>query len=150
MNTIENQTFDEERALYNLKVTNVIGCRFEGAADGESVLKEASSIVVDKCSFSLRYPMWHNRALVLRDSHLCEPSPRAALVLRGRYHRAHPHRVGQGAARMQRLYPHRLHDKQPRIRLEVQRDMPLGRLARLRIRIFRLEGGQHFGTRFQR
>lgn len=74
MNTIENQTFDEERALYNLKVTNVIGCRFEGAADGESVLKEASSIVVDKCSFSLRYPMWHNRALVLRDSHLCEPS----------------------------------------------------------------------------
>ena len=38
MNTIENQTFDEERALYNLKVTNVIGCRFEGAADGESVL----------------------------------------------------------------------------------------------------------------
>lgn len=37
---IENQTFDEERALYNIKNTEVKNCVFAGPADGESVLKE--------------------------------------------------------------------------------------------------------------
>lgn len=31
---IENQVFDEERALYNLQDTTVANCRFEGPADG--------------------------------------------------------------------------------------------------------------------
>lgn len=56
---IENRTFDEERALYNLKDTIVKNCTFAGPADGESALKEAHHIEVADCSFSLRYPFWH-------------------------------------------------------------------------------------------
>lgn len=60
MNIIENKTFDLERSLYNLKDTKVINCIFQGVNDGESVLKEAKDIELEKCSFSLRYPLWHN------------------------------------------------------------------------------------------
>ena len=56
---IENQRYDEERALYNLKDTRVINCTFAGPADGESVLKEVRHISVEDTSFSLRYPLWH-------------------------------------------------------------------------------------------
>lgn len=72
MNTIENQTFDEERSLYNLKDTEVKNCVFAGPADGESVLKEARNISVKGCSFSLRYPLWHDRKFELIDSKLDE------------------------------------------------------------------------------
>ena len=72
MNIIEHKTFDEERALYNLKDTQVQHCTFAGAADGESVLKEARNVVVTDCSFSLRYPFWHVRGFKLVDSHLDE------------------------------------------------------------------------------
>lgn len=58
-NVIENKTFDEERALYNLKDTEVINCTFAGKQDGESVLKETRNISVKDCAFSLRYPLWH-------------------------------------------------------------------------------------------
>ncbi|MCR5199518.1 MAG: DUF3737 family protein [Saccharofermentans sp.] len=68
MNIIENKTFDKERALYNIKDTKVIGCTFAGPADGESVLKETRNIVVDNCSFSLRYPVWHARKYELNNS----------------------------------------------------------------------------------
>lgn len=56
---IENQTFDEERALYNLTHGDVVSCTFAGPADGESVLKEARDVAVKNCNFSLRYPLWH-------------------------------------------------------------------------------------------
>lgn len=56
---IENSVFDEERALYGLRNVIVKGCRFEGAADGESALKECKDFGVEDCSFSLRYPIWH-------------------------------------------------------------------------------------------
>lgn len=59
MNTIQAKTFDEERALYNLKDTEVINCTFAGPTDGESALKEARNIVISHCDFSLRYPLWH-------------------------------------------------------------------------------------------
>ena len=58
-NLIEGKTYDEERALYNLKDTQVINCTFAGEADGESVLKETRNISVKDCTFSLRYPLWH-------------------------------------------------------------------------------------------
>ena len=58
-NIIKNQTFDEERALYNLKDTLVENCIFAGESDGESVLKETRNISVKDCQFSLRYPLWH-------------------------------------------------------------------------------------------
>ncbi len=65
---ISNQTFDEERALYNIKDTEVTDCTFAGDADGESVLKECRNYKVKDCSFSLRYPMWHADGFLLCDS----------------------------------------------------------------------------------
>lgn len=59
MNIIENQRFDEERALYNLTDARVINCTFAGPKDGESAFKEARNITAENCSFSLRYPFWH-------------------------------------------------------------------------------------------
>lgn len=60
-----NQTFDEERALYNIKNTKVSNCTFAGPADGESVLKETRDVAIEDCSFSLRYPLWHARGFEL-------------------------------------------------------------------------------------
>lgn len=59
MKTIENQKFDEERALYASENVKIVNCRFEGPADGESALKECRNIVVENCFCDLRYPMWH-------------------------------------------------------------------------------------------
>lgn len=72
MKVIEKQTFDEERALYNLRDSQVRNCIFAGPADGESVLKEARDIVVSDCKFSLRYPMWHVRGFELNNSSMDE------------------------------------------------------------------------------
>lgn len=69
-NIIENQTFDEERALYHLQNTLVQNCVFAGYLDGESVLKETRNITVKKCHFSLRYPLWHAQNYKLIDSTL--------------------------------------------------------------------------------
>ena len=59
MEIIENQRFGEERALYHRRGLTLCGCRFEGAEDGESALKECADIVADHCYFDLRYPLWH-------------------------------------------------------------------------------------------
>ena len=59
MNVIGNKTFDEERALYGIKDTEVKNVTFAGPADGESVLKETRNIIINGCNFSLRYPVWH-------------------------------------------------------------------------------------------
>ena len=78
MNLIENKTFDQERALYNIRDTLVKGCTFAGAADGESVLKETRNIIIDGCKFSLRYPIWHAKKYELKNSKLDEKT-RASL-----------------------------------------------------------------------
>ena len=70
MEYIKDKTFDEERALYNLKNTKVINCIFTGPQDGESVLKESRNIEVENCTFSLRYPIWHNHTYKLLNSKL--------------------------------------------------------------------------------
>ncbi len=59
MITVREQTFDEERALYALSDALVENCTFEGAADGESAMKEAKNLTVRDCRFHLRYPFWH-------------------------------------------------------------------------------------------
>ncbi len=66
--SIANQTFDEERALYNLQNASVSDCVFAGPADGESALKEARNVFLQNCSFSLRYPLWHAKQFHLADS----------------------------------------------------------------------------------
>lgn len=67
---VSNQIFDEERSLCNIKNTEVVNCRFEGPADGESVLKEGRNYIVKDCSFSLRYPMWHAKRFELLNSEM--------------------------------------------------------------------------------
>ncbi|MCQ2593356.1 MAG: DUF3737 family protein [Treponema sp.] len=57
--TYENQTYDEERALYGIQDATVKNCRFTGPADGESFLKECQRIDVSDCFMNLRYPLWH-------------------------------------------------------------------------------------------
>lgn len=78
MKTIENQTFDEERALYGSEDVLVKNCSFDGPADGESAFKECSHIKIEHCFFNLRYPFWHNHGLTIHDSELTDQC-RAAL-----------------------------------------------------------------------
>lgn len=70
--TIENQTFDEERALYGVRDVIVRRCRFDGPADGESAFKECANVTVEGAFMNLRYPFWHDRGLVLRDVEMTE------------------------------------------------------------------------------
>ncbi len=72
MKQVVNQTFDEERSLYNLIDTDVLNCMFAGNADGESVLKECRRINIQNCSFSLRYPLWHAKKFILKNSKMDE------------------------------------------------------------------------------
>ena len=69
---IQNKTYDMERALYNIKNTDIINCNFEGKNDGESVLKECRNFKTDNCSFSLRYPIWHAKKFMLLNSKMDE------------------------------------------------------------------------------
>lgn len=48
---IENQTFDEERALYGIKNATVRNCLFDGPKDGESAFKECENITVEQTKF---------------------------------------------------------------------------------------------------
>ena len=63
MQTIKDQTFDEERALYGSDEVEAVNCRFDGPADGESAFKESSRVTARDCYFNLRYPFWHNHGL---------------------------------------------------------------------------------------
>ncbi|HIV38210.1 MAG TPA: DUF3737 family protein [Candidatus Blautia stercorigallinarum] len=78
MKTIENQTFDMERALYGSQDILVKNCSFDGPVDGESALKESSDIDVEHCFCNLRYPFWHDHRLKIADSEMT-PLCRAAL-----------------------------------------------------------------------
>lgn len=78
MKIIENQIFDEERALYGSSELLVKNCSFDGSADGESAFKECSQIEVEDCFFNLRYPFWHDQGLTIRHSEMTD-NCRAAL-----------------------------------------------------------------------
>ena len=79
---ISNGRFDEERALYHSQHADITDCVFAGPADGESVLKESRDINVTRCSFSLRYPMWHTDGFTLDRSDMDELT-RAAIWYSG-------------------------------------------------------------------
>ena len=68
---IQNQIFDQERALYGSRDVRVIGCKFDGEADGESAFKESAGVVAERSIFNLRYPFWHVTGLLVSE---CEMS----------------------------------------------------------------------------
>lgn len=72
MKIIQNQTFDEERALYGSQGLTVKDCRFDGPRDGESAFKESTDIQADHCFFNLRYPFWHDNGLRIHSSEMTE------------------------------------------------------------------------------
>lgn len=72
MKTIENQTFDMERALYGCDDIFVNNCSFDGPADGESAFKEGKNIRTSHCFFNLRYPFWHDYNLTINDAEMTE------------------------------------------------------------------------------
>lgn len=72
MQIIENQKFDEERALYGVDGVAVRNCSFDGPADGESAFKEGKNIEAGHCFFNLRYPFWHDNGLVITDSEMTQ------------------------------------------------------------------------------
>lgn len=78
MRVIRDCSFDEERALYGEHDIKLVNVSFSGKADGESALKEASDIECDNVFFNLRYPLWHDRNVVIKNSTMTE-NCRAAL-----------------------------------------------------------------------
>ena len=72
MKTLRDTRFGEERALYGARDVYLINCRFDGEEDGESALKEAQDVIVEDTYCNLRYPFWHDRALVLRKTEMTE------------------------------------------------------------------------------
>lgn len=72
MKIIENERFDEERALYGSRGIVAIGCAFDGEADGESAFKESADITAKNCFFNLRYPFWHCNGVEISDCQLTE------------------------------------------------------------------------------
>ena len=70
MKTMQNQTFDGERALYGSTGLLLKDCAFDGPADGESALKESRNIQLDHCFCNLRYPFWHDHELKIKDSEM--------------------------------------------------------------------------------
>lgn len=78
MTIIKDQTFDKERELYGIHDTLIKHCTFDGPADGESALKECENVRVEDSFFDLRYSLWHDHSLVLKNCALTE-NCRAAL-----------------------------------------------------------------------
>ncbi len=74
----EQKSFDEERALYGIHGAEIVNCRFDGPADGESAMKETADITVSGCYMNLRYPLWHVSRARITDCELTE-NCRAAL-----------------------------------------------------------------------
>ena len=70
MDLIQNQRFDEERALYGRGHMMVRNCIFDGPADGESAFKECTDVQADHCYFNLRYPFWHDHQLTISESEM--------------------------------------------------------------------------------
>ena len=77
-NIIRNRSFDEERALYGIRNAEIINCRFEGPADGESAMKESRGLKVKDCRFDLRYPFWHDDDVIIEN---CEMTPQCRAAL---------------------------------------------------------------------
>ena len=77
---IENQEYDQERALYDSHNVIARNCRFDGLADGESAFKESRDIVAEHCYFNLRYPFWHNNDTTIVNCEMTDTCRAAPIV----------------------------------------------------------------------
>ena len=57
--------FTEERALFGEKDLHVTDCVFE---KGESPLKEASDITMERCLFRYKYPLWYTKNVQVKQA----------------------------------------------------------------------------------
>lgn len=72
MKRIQQQTLDQERALYGMKDIEVVDCAFDGPADGESALKEGARYQGRALLFQPALPFWHVPGAGDRDSRMTE------------------------------------------------------------------------------
>lgn len=70
--TYTNERFGEERALYAVDGIKLLGCSFDGPEDGESALKEGKNITCENIFFNLRYPLWHDEHVLLKNCEMTE------------------------------------------------------------------------------
>jgi hypothetical protein len=52
---IDQQVFDEERALHGIQEAAITRCVFDGPQDGESALKESANLYITDRDFRPRY-----------------------------------------------------------------------------------------------
>lgn len=78
MKEIRNERFGLERALYGAENIKLVDCCFDGIEDGESALKEANHFILENCFMNLRYPLWHDDDVELKQVTMTE-NCRAAL-----------------------------------------------------------------------
>jgi hypothetical protein len=69
MDILKEGLFTGERALYNLKDTEIFDSTFE---DGESPLKESKNIKLHNVIFKWKYPMWYSKDIYVENSYLLE------------------------------------------------------------------------------
>ena len=72
MKLIQNETFDQERALYGCDGLHAVHCSFDGPADGESAFKECRNVQASNCFFNLRYPFWHDIGLKISNCEMTQ------------------------------------------------------------------------------
>ncbi|WP_303925675.1 DUF3737 family protein [Draconibacterium sediminis] len=75
MKLLENRFFEGERPLFAAKGLHIKKVEI---GIGESALKEASNIIATACTFSGKYPFWHNTNSIIEDC-LFTPGGRAAI-----------------------------------------------------------------------
>lgn len=69
MKEINQQSLRGERALFGTHDARISYCTFE---DGESPLKESSSLEIDNCLFKWKYPLWYTKDVTVTNSTLFE------------------------------------------------------------------------------
>lgn len=75
MQNRSNETLTGERACFAYKDATFYHCHF---TDGESPLKECSSIICNECVFSYKYPLWYGKGITVSGGRM-EESERAGM-----------------------------------------------------------------------
>ncbi|MBQ6043173.1 MAG: DUF3737 family protein [Clostridia bacterium] len=83
MKVLRDMNFPAERALYGAKDVKLINCSFAGEEDGESALKESHGVTLEDCFMDLRYPLWHDTDVVIKNVEMTEKCRAALWYTRG-------------------------------------------------------------------